>query len=85
MSFLQNTCKPEGLGGRIMVEIMNAGHCARVKVGNGAHIRSKECCRAGRGLRRRGESQASAGDVPGGTGEGHRLFNGQRTKIRGAE
>lgn len=37
MSFLQNTCKPEGLGGRIMVEIMNAGHAPVSKWGMG-HI-----------------------------------------------
>lgn len=26
MSFFQNTCKPEGIGGKIMVNMMNAGH-----------------------------------------------------------
>ena len=26
MSFFQNTCKPNGLGGKVMVKIMNNGH-----------------------------------------------------------
>lgn len=26
MSFFQNTCKPEGLGGKLMVKMMNSGH-----------------------------------------------------------
>lgn len=26
MSFFQNTCKPKGLGGKLMVRIMNSGH-----------------------------------------------------------
>ena len=26
MSFFQNTCKPEGIGGKIMVSMMNTGH-----------------------------------------------------------
>ena len=26
MSFFQNTCKPDGLGGKLMVKIMNSGH-----------------------------------------------------------
>ncbi|MCD7715720.1 MAG: hypothetical protein LUI39_04625 [Lachnospiraceae bacterium] len=34
MSFFQNTCKPEGLGGKIMVTTMNmGGHAALVKRG----------------------------------------------------
>ena len=28
MSFFQNTCKPEGFGGKIMVSMMNMGHSA---------------------------------------------------------
>ena len=26
MSFFQNTCKPTGFGGKVMVKIMNSGH-----------------------------------------------------------
>ena len=26
MGFFQNTCKPKGLGGKIMVKMMNSGH-----------------------------------------------------------
>ncbi|MCC8063791.1 MAG: hypothetical protein LIO70_01740 [Clostridiales bacterium] len=34
MSFFQNTCKPEGLGGKIMVTTMNiGGHAALAKWG----------------------------------------------------
>ena len=30
MGFYQNTCKPEGLGGRLMTQIMNGGHHAKL-------------------------------------------------------
>ena len=33
MSFFQNTCKPDGLGGRLMVKIMNSGHSALAQWG----------------------------------------------------
>ena len=33
MSFFQNTCKPEGLAGRLMVSMMNAGHTPMAKWG----------------------------------------------------
>lgn len=33
MSFFQNTCKPEGLAGRLMVSMMNAGHAPMAKWG----------------------------------------------------
>ena len=33
MSFFQNTCKPEGIGGRIMVNIMNTGHSSLAEWG----------------------------------------------------
>ena len=26
MGFFQNTCKPDGLGGKLMVKMMNSGH-----------------------------------------------------------
>ncbi len=35
MSFFQNTCKPDGLGGRLMVKIMNSGHSALAQWGFG--------------------------------------------------
>ena len=33
MSFFQNTCKPEGLGGKFMVHSMNVGHAAMAEWG----------------------------------------------------
>lgn len=33
MSFFQNTCKPDGLGGKLMVKIMNSGHSALAQWG----------------------------------------------------
>ena len=33
MSFFQNTCKPKGIGGKIMVNMMNIGHSSMVKWG----------------------------------------------------
>lgn len=33
MSFFQNTCKPEGIGGKIMVHMMNTGHSSMAEWG----------------------------------------------------
>lgn len=33
MSFFQNTCKPEGFGGKIMVNMMNTGHSSMAEWG----------------------------------------------------
>lgn len=33
MSFFQNTCKPEGIGGKIMVSMMNTGHSSMAEWG----------------------------------------------------
>lgn len=33
MSFFQNTCKPKGIGGKIMVNMMNIGHSSMAKWG----------------------------------------------------
>ena len=30
MGFYQNTCKPEGLGGKLMTQLMNSGHHAKL-------------------------------------------------------
>ena len=40
MSFFQNTCKPKGIGGKIMVNMMNIGHSSMAKWGF-AHIEIK--------------------------------------------
>lgn len=41
MSFFQNTCKPKGFGGRIMVSMMNIGHTAMAEWGF-RHLSIKE-------------------------------------------
>ena len=33
MPFFQNTCKPKGAGGKLMVRMMNAGHASLAKWG----------------------------------------------------
>ena len=44
MSIFQNTCKPEGLFGKLMVNSMNMGHSAMAKWGF-AHLKVKEADR----------------------------------------
>lgn len=41
MSFFQNTCKPKGIGGKIMVNMMNTGHSSMAEWGF-AHIEIAE-------------------------------------------
>ena len=45
MSFFQNTCKPKGIGGKIMVHMMNTGHSSMAEWGF-AHIKiqSEDVC-----------------------------------------
>lgn len=45
MSFFQNTCRPEGIGGKIMVHMMNTGHSSMAEWGF-AHIKiqSEDVC-----------------------------------------
>ena len=31
MSFFQNTCKPKGLAGKIMINMLNTGHAEHAK------------------------------------------------------
>ena len=45
MGFYQNTCKPEGLGGKLMTQLMNGGHHAKLAV------RHREVYRAERNVR----------------------------------
>ncbi len=44
MSFFQNTCKPEGIGGKIMVNMMNAGHSSMAEWGF-THIEIRNDCK----------------------------------------
>ena len=50
MGFFQNTCKPEGLGGKLMVQMMNSGHgnmakwgFSNIKVSDNANILDIGC------------------------------------------
>ena len=45
MSFFQNTCRPQGIGGKIMVHMMNTGHSSMAEWGF-AHIKiqSEDMC-----------------------------------------
>lgn len=45
MSFFQNTCKPTGIGGKIMVNMMNAGHSSMAEWGfSHIKINSNDIC-----------------------------------------
>ena len=78
MSFFENTRKPVGFGGKIMVAMMNLGHSTV-----GASI--SECCAgrqgAGLWLRRRCEHQETSKKMSAGHREGHRLFARQRGEV----
>ena len=71
MSFFENTRKPVGLGGKIMVAMMNLGHSPVARWG--LHFLGACAGRQGAGLRlrRRGEHQETAEKMPGGYCEGH--------------
>ena len=45
MSFFQNTCKPKGIGGKIMVHMMNTGHSSMAEWGfTHMEIQSDDVC-----------------------------------------
>ena len=45
MSFFQNTCKPKGFAGKIMVNMMNTGHAALAEWGlTHIKIRNDDFC-----------------------------------------
>ena len=45
MSFFQNTCKPKGIGGKIMVHMMNTGHSSMAEWGfTHIKIQSEDVC-----------------------------------------
>ena len=45
MSFFQNTCKPKGIGGKIMVNMMNTGHSSMAEWGfTHMEIQSDDVC-----------------------------------------
>ena len=80
MSFFENTRKPVGFGGKIMVAMMNLGHSA---VAGGASISEYCAGRQGAGLRLRrwGEHPTAAEKMPTGRRQGHRLFARQRGEV----
>ncbi len=57
MSFFENTRKPVGLGGKLMVAMMNLGHSACGAVGTSIFGACAGRQGAGLRLRRRGEHQ----------------------------
>ena len=71
MSFFENTRKPVGFGGKLMVAMMNLGHSPCGTVGTSI----SECCAgrqgAGLRLRRRGEHQETAEKMSAGRCQGH--------------
>ncbi len=73
MSFFENTRKPVGLGGKIMVAMMNLGTACGA-VGTSIFEACAGCQGAGLRLRRRSEHQKTAEKMPAGHREGHRLF-----------
>lgn len=78
MSFFQNTCKPSGLGGRLMVKMMNSGH-AKLADWGFSQIQAKgRRAGFGRGLRRRCERGGLAETMPERPRDGHGLFRDQR-------
>ena len=81
MSFFENTRKPVGLGGKIMVAMMNVGHSAVARWGlqflNAApDTRVLDCgCGGGANIRRLLKK------IPAGYHQGHRLFARQRGEV----
>ena len=78
MSFFQNTCKPSGLGGRLMVKMMNSGH-AKLADWGFSQIQAKADARvldAGCG----GGANVAvwSAPMPEGPRDGHGLFRNQR-------
>ena len=63
MSFFENTRKPVGLGGKIMVTMMNFGHSAMAAWGC-VFAACPGCQGAGLRLRWRGEHQNAVETVP---------------------
>ena len=82
MSFFENTRKPEGFGGKIMVAMMNIGHSAVARWGLRflkltPDDKVLDCgCGGGANIKRMLKK------MPAGYCKRHRLFNRQRRKIK---
>ena len=70
MSFFENTRKPEGFGGKIMVAMMNVGHSAVARWGLQFLNAAPGHGSAGLRLRRRGEHQETSEKMPEGIVKG---------------
>ena len=71
MSFFENTRKPEGFGGKIMVAMMNLGHRPGARWGLQFLNAAPDARGAGLWLRRRGEHEKAAEKMPAGDRQGH--------------
>ena len=78
MSFFENTRKPVGFGGKLMVAMMNLGHGPVARWGASISTACAKRQGAGLRLRRRGEHKTAAGKMPAWRRQGHRLFARQR-------
>ncbi len=81
MSFFENTRKPEGFGGKLMVAMMNVGHSAVARWGlqflNAAPDTKVLDCGCGGGA-----NMTAAEKMPAGCHQGHRLFARQRGEVQ---
>ena len=81
MSFIENTRKPVGFGGKIMVAMMNLGHSAVARWGlqflnTAPDAKVLDCgCGGGANIRRLLKK------MPTGRRQGHRLFARQRGEV----
>ena len=82
MSFFENTRKPVGLGGKIMVAMMNFGHSAMAEWGLRFLQPAPDAMVLDCGCGGWSEHQNAVEAVPQRQGAGHRLFGCQRRKKR---
>ena len=80
MSFFENTRKPTGFGGKVMLNMMNLFHAPLADWGMkflplSSNAKVLDC-----GCGRRGQYPEAAEKMPAGCGEGRRLFARQRGK-----
>lgn len=85
MSFFENTRKPAGLGGQLMVTMMNIGHGSIARWGASISGSSAGRKSAGLRLRRRGNHPNAAEKVRKRERKRHRLFTCQRGKSKKAQ
>ena len=82
MSFFENTRKPVGFGGKIMVAMMNLGHSPVARWGLRFLELTPDAKGAGLRLRWRGEHQETSEKMSAGHREWNRLFARQRGEIQ---